>query len=672
MGISFAEIINFKRINNLAVYSALKKLVLANATLVPFVGAGLSVGICPTWKDLLLKIAKSEGEFFGKGNTYLIKVQSMLNDGDYEGAASYLSAELKKIRFLRDVQLQIEGNTISWEKIQESCKILPELFSGGVITTNFDHVIRFVYREKGKDFEDTCIPRSEKDQCYIDRVCNRNEHYLLKLHGNISQPETLILTKEEYNNNYGNTDYETILELLFLTTNFIFLGCSLNRDRTMKVLSDLVKKKKGRDLLYFAILEAPEKTDDEFERRVKELEASRIQVIWYPHDKHEAVAVILKELLAEKQKALGAVVQTSPDVGGKAKEGDKTEQNRKKKIIRIAIIFACIVAVAVAIPSLIAEQKKQAALAETPTPAATQKATATSKITTPTPRAETFLPAMQDTAVGSVAQGRIAAGSDYTAILLDDGTVLTYGGARSGINTSSWNEIVQISGYDDHIVGLKADGTLVGTGTNNEGDLDIQSWMGVVQVATGYHGTSALTEDGYVLYTGTENANIDDCVNWKDIEILVAGDDHMAGITKDGKMVASGYNSVGQCDVGGFTNIACAAVGCQYTFAVDADGDVSIAGGNEKYAYGQYNAVSWKNIIAIDSGDRHVVGLTKDGKVYAAGENLDGQLNVDKWENVIAICAGQYHTVAISTDGTIYATGRNGDKQSSCNGTKLW
>ena len=67
-----------------------------------------------------------------------------------------------------------------------------------------------------------------------------------------------------------------------------------------------------------------------------------------------------------------------------------------------------------------------------------------------------------------------------------------------------------------------------------------------------------------------------------------------------------------------------------------------------------------------------MVGLTKDGKVYAAGENLDGQLNVDKWENVIAICAGQYHTVAISTDGTIYATGRNGDKQSSCNGTKLW
>lgn len=648
MGISFASVMAFNK-DNKSSYKRLKEIILAdNVNILPFVGAGMSAGVCPLWASLLFTIAQEYESACYEKETYSKEVETRVGKGDFEGAATYLIDLMGRNAFVQKIKEQIDKEPTSLRDVTESCRILPDLFSGGAITTNFDCVLEFVYQKKSNPFKSVIIPRNEKDLNFVDRLCRRNRHTLLKLHGTASQPESWIFTTKEYENNY-HADYESILRQLFLTGNFLFLGCSLNQDRTIKVLSAVVHEEKNREFYNFAILEAPEITESSdasntFQKRARVLSDSGITVIWYPHGKHDSVDVILNELLIAK---------------------------RKKTIISLGIAFAALAAVAV-FALLPREQKKQAALAETPTPAATQKATATSKITTPTPRAETFLPAMQDTAVGSVAQGRIAAGSDYTAILLDDGTVLTYGGARSGINTSSWNEIVQISGYDDHIVGLKADGTLVGTGTNNEGDLDIQSWMGVVQVATGYHGTSALTEDGYVLYTGTENANIDDCVNWKDIEILVAGDDHMAGITKDGKMVASGYNSVGQCDVGGFTNIACAAVGCQYTFAVDADGDVSIAGGNEKYAYGQYNAVSWKNIIAIDSGDRHVVGLTKDGKVYAAGENLDGQLNVDKWENVIAICAGQYHTVAISTDGTIHATGRNGDKQSSCNGTKLW
>lgn len=270
--------------------------------------------------------------------------------------------------------------------------------------------------------------------------------------------------------------------------------------------------------------------------------------------------------------------------------------------------------------------------------------------------------------VGTVLEGYLAAGTQYTAVLNSDATVTCYGGEGSGIDTSTWRDIIAISGYDDHVVGLCSDGSLVGTGQSEEGCLNLEGWMDITEIATGYHSTVALTEDGYVKYTGTQNYSINDCVNWSDIETLVAGDDHMAGILFDGSMVASGYNTSGQCDVGDFKDIICAAVGCQYTFVVHEDGSVDVIGGNAKYAYGQTDAMNWSDIIAIDSGDQHVVGLTKDGRVLAAGDNSYGQCNVDHWTNIVAICAGRRHTVAIDNKGNLYMTGDNTFGQCMGNG----
>ncbi len=273
-----------------------------------------------------------------------------------------------------------------------------------------------------------------------------------------------------------------------------------------------------------------------------------------------------------------------------------------------------------------------------------------------------------DLPVGTVLNGYLAAGTQYTAVLNSDGTVTCYGGEGSGIDTKSWENIVAISGYDDHVVGLRSNGTLVGTGETEEDCRDFEGWMGIVQIATGYHSTVALTKDGYVKYTGTHNYGMNNCVNWENIRTLATGDDHMVGILEDGTMAASGYNSSGQCEVAGFKDVMCAAVGCQYTFIVHEDGTVDVVGGNDDYAYGQTDATSWGNIIAIDSGDEHVIGLTKDGRVLAAGDNSYGQCNVDKWTNIVAICAGRYHTVAIDCKGNLYMTGDNQYGQCMGNG----
>ena len=113
----------------------------------------------------------------------------------------------------------------------------------------------------------------------------------------------------------------------------------------------------------------------------------------------------------------------------------------------------------------------------------------------------------------------------------------------------------------------------------------------------------------------------------------------------------------------------------------------------------EFNTSVWSDIIAIAAGDRHVVGLTKNNTVMAAGlnnsleyytEEIDkgtihhkrktekkitgkykggGACATNQFANIIAVAAGSRHTVGLTKIGTVIACGRNEYKQ--CN-TDEW
>ena len=66
---------------------------------------------------------------------------------------------------------------------------------------------------------------------------------------------------------------------------------------------------------------------------------------------------------------------------------------------------------------------------------------------------------------------------------------------------------------------------------------------------------------------------------------------------------------------------------------------------------------SWTDIVAIESGRDHFVGLKADGTVVAAGRNDSGQCNVFGWNNVSEIVTGKASTIAIKKDGTLMMAG---------------
>ncbi|MEN6595777.1 MAG: protein kinase [Clostridiaceae bacterium] len=278
--------------------------------------------------------------------------------------------------------------------------------------------------------------------------------------------------------------------------------------------------------------------------------------------------------------------------------------------------------------------------------------------------------------VGQVHDGLLAAGSHYSAVLNSDGTVSVYGGSSSEINASYWSGVTQISGYGDLLAGLRSDGTVVVTGTDAQyldNDM-IDGLTEITQVEVSYHGLLALTQDGYVLYTGNINTGEQDygrsdCVDWYGVKKLIKGDEHIVAVNADGTMDSAGMNNVNQCAVSSFSSVIDAATGCQCTYILHSDGTMDVVGGNPKYNYGQLDAANWTDIIAIECGDRFVIGLKSDGTVVAAGDNEYGQKNVRTWTNIVAICAGTRNAYALDANGELYSTDYDSGGQKQIDGT---
>ena len=99
--------------------------------------------------------------------------------------------------------------------------------------------------------------------------------------------------------------------------------------------------------------------------------------------------------------------------------------------------------------------------------------------------------------------------------------------------------------------------------------------------------------------------------------------------------------------------------GWQCDVALKTNGTVIVKGASAS-KYQRSNVSYWKDIVAIRSGNIHIVGLKSDGTVVAVGDNKYGQCNTSNWINIIAIeTSHEGHTVGLKSDGTVVATGKN-------------
>lgn len=117
-------------------------------------------------------------------------------------------------------------------------------------------------------------------------------------------------------------------------------------------------------------------------------------------------------------------------------------------------------------------------------------------------------------------------GNAWFAITKEGKPLQLYGSTSHGQNnTASWENLIQIAPGSQHTAGLRADGTVVAVGSNFSGQCDVEAWTDVVKIAVGPSATVGLKKDGTILMAGTLPDDVWALTEWGPID--------MAKIQKD-------------------------------------------------------------------------------------------------------------------------------------------
>ena len=220
--------------------------------------------------------------------------------------------------------------------------------------------------------------------------------------------------------------------------------------------------------------------------------------------------------------------------------------------------------------------------------------------------------------------------------LCDDGTVVP---KNERYDYNHWTDIVDVAAGLTHVVGLRADGTVIACDTSSfpsvfgGSELDVSDWTDIIAVSAGRH-TVGLRADGTVVAAGLTKERYESMFADKNPT----------------------FTYWSECDVTDWTDIIAISAKSYHTVGLKADGTVVAVGSND---YGECDVSDWTDIIAISSGGNHTVGLHSDGTVVAVGKNDDGRCNVSDWTDIVEISAGLAHTLGLRSDGTVVAVGNN-------------
>lgn len=251
---------------------------------VPFVGAGISASAgFSSWKDHLRNQGKT-------AHIAAERIEALLAGGAYETVLE----EIETIRgcdvFINEIRDEFSRN----HTIPDVVWRIAGLFTDTVITTNYDRLLE-------QAFETIEIGRVQ-----VINGLNALEQpdpkkiTVIKLHGDVREPKRCILSKNQYDEAYGNGSlnlHKPIPKLLayhYKNSSLLFLGCSLSNDRTVQVFKK-IKESMGAEegtKQHFSIEQAPE-TLEGIAQRNAELTKLGITPIWFEKERYELVESIL-------------------------------------------------------------------------------------------------------------------------------------------------------------------------------------------------------------------------------------------------------------------------------------------------------------------------------------------------------------------------------------------
>lgn len=235
-----------------------------------FFGAGVSMNSTgqdgqrpPSWAKFLEIAAKELGSPQKK---IVRQVKLLIESSDFLTAAEVIRNEIKQEKFTNLVKEYFHTKDYKPAEIHDLLFNLDLRIS---ITPNFDSIYESAASKRGAG----AITVKNYNEADIADSLRRHERVLIKSHGTISTPASLIFTRTDYAKarNEHSQFYE-LLDALLRTHTFIFIGCGINDPDIRSLLENYRYRHPHSQSHYFVT------SDNNFCKEIKEVLSDSLKI----------------------------------------------------------------------------------------------------------------------------------------------------------------------------------------------------------------------------------------------------------------------------------------------------------------------------------------------------------------------------------------------------------
>ena len=227
---------HWTELENLGLLDKARELALLaqSGRLVPFMGAGTSVSAgAPSWKGLIEALAADANLTDAETSSLLAPGMSALDQAGYLRARYEYSSPLAVDGESTTGEPRASFNTEIARHVElKRYGLAPALLAGlrteQAITLNYDALFELASADIGETR--TVIP---------DRKVN-GKKWLLKLHGSVTNPESIVLTRDDYLGfNTTRDALSAVVKATLITHHLLFVGFGLKDDHFHEIIHDV-------------------------------------------------------------------------------------------------------------------------------------------------------------------------------------------------------------------------------------------------------------------------------------------------------------------------------------------------------------------------------------------------------------------------------------------------
>ena len=229
----------------------------SRVTLIPVVGSGLSIPMgLPSWRELIEKSA----DYFSVSDEKKECIRKCLDRNEYLDATDVILEAGVSDQMLREYiaksMTEAKENSNSVDNNYRDLALFSKI---RYMTTNYDQYIN--------DFAEArtfCLEDLENIQ--INQFAySAYDHVVIPLHGEISRPESIVLSRDSYQKLYNTDSFKSEFEHMRTHFTFLFMGFSFEDKYIQKLFDKILHHYQAQHFILFDKSEA-DKNAEKIER----------------------------------------------------------------------------------------------------------------------------------------------------------------------------------------------------------------------------------------------------------------------------------------------------------------------------------------------------------------------------------------------------------------------